>query len=372
MENIGGYDYYSILVCTTQIGALCMFFALKGFTYSFCNPLSRHYQTEGVRNIERILAILNWVCCIDFLLWVIFTFLAVRGDCAWESREYLRFFDSLCLPVMGLAGISLITQQMPNAKLWALVLAPVALLFMARVITGDYLYNLILNVWSIAILAYLVAKFTIKLHKYNKALKEEYSNIDNRTLGWFLWLTASFFGCMIIYITIGYSYTLLNQTIYHTLLLVFFIITYYKAMQLRFSTVVVIDDADDSIAVEKELPKEIKQKDNSVLAEALRQLEKDQFYLDSDISLQALADRIGSNRTYLSNYLNREMGMNFYLYTNSLRLEHAAKLLETETMDKPSFVWTVCGFKNSSTFYSLFKEKYNCTPLQYYNQFHQS
>lgn len=349
-----------------------MFFALKGFTYSFCNPLSRHYQTEGVRNIERILAILNWVCCIDFLLWVIFTFLAVKGDCAWESREYLRFFDSLCLPVMGLAGISLITQQMPNAKLWALVLAPVALLFMARVITGDYLYNLILNAWSIVILAYLVAKFTIKLHKYNKALKEEYSNIDNRTLGWFLWITASFFGCTIIYITIGYSYTLLNQTLYHTLLLVFFLITYYKAMQLRFSTVVVIDDADDSIAVEKELPKEVKQKDNSVLAESLHQLEKDLFYLDSDISLQALADRIGSNRTYLSNYLNREMGMNFYLYTNSLRLEHAAKLLETETMDKPSFVWTVCGFKNSSTFYSLFKEKYNCTPLQYYNQFHKS
>lgn len=106
------------------------------------------------------------------------------------------------------------------------------------------------------------------------------------------------------------------------------------------------------------------EKESYDFGEQMKKLEEEEFYLDPDVSIDYLADRLGSNRHYVSNYLNQILKMPFYTYVNSLRLEHAERLLRTSN-DKASAIGYLSGFNSEATYRRLFKERYGCTPTQY-------
>ncbi len=55
-------------------------------------------------------------------------------------------------------------------------------------------------------------------------------------------------------------------------------------------------------------------------------MELHKFYLEPNLKITDLAERIGVNRTYLSSFINTEYGMNFSVYINSLRLHEYKRL----------------------------------------------
>lgn len=60
-------------------------------------------------------------------------------------------------------------------------------------------------------------------------------------------------------------------------------------------------------------------------------------YLQSDLKITDLTDPLRTNRTYLSAFINREYGMNFSMYINSLRLRELQELT-----DNPDFAgWSL-------------------------------
>lgn len=99
-------------------------------------------------------------------------------------------------------------------------------------------------------------------------------------------------------------------------------------------------------------------------AEKIRELERERFYLDNDISIDWVAKALGTNRHYVSDYFNKVLCTTFNDYVNNLRLEHAARLLRDGKV-KPSNVPFSAGFNSDHTFRRLFKQKYGCTPSQY-------
>ena len=102
------------------------------------------------------------------------------------------------------------------------------------------------------------------------------------------------------------------------------------------------------------------------IKEKLEQLkEHEQFFLDEEISLAGLADRVGLSTHQLSEYLNSKLEVNFFTYINSLRIDEACKRLVQEK-DKP--VLTIAyevGFNSKSSFHTAFVKKVGKTPSEF-------
>jgi len=96
--------------------------------------------------------------------------------------------------------------------------------------------------------------------------------------------------------------------------------------------------------------------------------EKEGLFLNQNLTMQDVAMRIGTNRTYLSIYLNKKLHTTFYDYVNSYRLKYAEDML-TNCNDKIVEISQKSGFNNLSTFTSYFKKKNGCTPKEFRNRY---
>jgi AraC-like DNA-binding protein len=91
---------------------------------------------------------------------------------------------------------------------------------------------------------------------------------------------------------------------------------------------------------------------------------EDHLFLNQQLTVYDVAHRIGTNRTYLSRYLNNELHTTFYDYVNDFRLSHAEKQLLRSNL-KIADVAQDCGFNSFSTFSRSFRKRYDCTPNEY-------
>ncbi|MDO4736916.1 MAG: helix-turn-helix domain-containing protein, partial [Bacteroidia bacterium] len=93
------------------------------------------------------------------------------------------------------------------------------------------------------------------------------------------------------------------------------------------------------------------------------------LYLNHNLTLQMLADEVGTNRTYLSRMFSQKMGMGFNHYLNNTRLFYAGSIVG-DCSDMTDLAIR-CGFGCVRTFYRtlaqvdrdnlyLLKKRYLC------------
>lgn len=104
-----------------------------------------------------------------------------------------------------------------------------------------------------------------------------------------------------------------------------------------------------------------------IFAQLRTLLERDQHYLDPDLTLKEVADLLGTNTKYLSQVVNNQGGCNFQQFVNSYRVEEVkSKIGDADYQNLTLFgIALQCGFKNKSTFYKVFKEALGVTPREY-------
>lgn len=88
---------------------------------------------------------------------------------------------------------------------------------------------------------------------------------------------------------------------------------------------------------------------------------QDKLYLNSKLTLNDLAQALGTNRTYISNYINKTLHTSFYDYVNGFRLRHSEELLGNADMSLESIA-EMSGFNSLSTFRRSFTKCYGCSP----------
>ena len=96
-------------------------------------------------------------------------------------------------------------------------------------------------------------------------------------------------------------------------------------------------------------------------------MEKDNLFLNADLSIVSLAEKVGTNRTYVSKAIKDAKGCNFSDYVNRYRLDYAVDMMKN--MPKASIVVQnialQCGCGSIQTFYRYFKLFFNETPTQW-------
>lgn len=94
-------------------------------------------------------------------------------------------------------------------------------------------------------------------------------------------------------------------------------------------------------------------------------IEENKPFKDNELRLAHLADKVGYSTHLLSKIINVKSGKNFNNFINDFRLLEAEKLLTSENNFNIKTIYFDVGFNNKVSFYRAFKEKYNCTPLEY-------
>ncbi len=89
---------------------------------------------------------------------------------------------------------------------------------------------------------------------------------------------------------------------------------------------------------------------------------EEKFYLDPMISLVSMAERLGTNRTYLSNSIHSCRGQNFSEFINRLRVNHFMDLVRSEPGINVKEAATRSGYSNLQSFYRNFSDIMEMTP----------
>lgn len=92
----------------------------------------------------------------------------------------------------------------------------------------------------------------------------------------------------------------------------------------------------------------------------------DKAYRDPELSLDTLSEKLGTNRTYISNVINKYSGMSFSNYVNSFRIKEAAEILSDTSKEVVlKALYNKVGYNSQSSFYRAFQKETGCSPMVY-------
>jgi len=94
-------------------------------------------------------------------------------------------------------------------------------------------------------------------------------------------------------------------------------------------------------------------------------MRSDQIHVDPDLSLSAVAERLGLGSHQLSELVNTRLGKGFSRYLREHRVAAAKAMLLAEPKASVLSVGLSCGFTSQSNFYEAFREIEGTTPGQY-------
>jgi len=101
-------------------------------------------------------------------------------------------------------------------------------------------------------------------------------------------------------------------------------------------------------------------------------MENDKLYLEEELSLRLLSEKIGLAPSYVSQVINESLKMNFYDFVNGYRVEEAKRILrDPRRRDQKILAIALdTGFASKVAFNRVFKKNTGLTPSEYKSRNH--
>jgi AraC-like DNA-binding protein len=221
------------------------------------------------------------------------------------------------------------------------------------------------------IFAYLYKAYKQVLF-YRSRLKEKFSNTEKVNLNWLVFMLGSFGAILIVSLastfiplTILGAYIKVGIVVVILFILVFVTGTIWRVMKQDETFAILEEDREkysgsNLSAIERQ----------EVLTQLNLTMGKEKYFLQSDVTLDMLAQKIGTTSKKLSQVINENHQQNFFDYINTLRIEEAKRMMRNSRDPKITVleIMFACGFNSKSSFNTLFKKKTGVTPSQYKKQ----
>lgn len=96
--------------------------------------------------------------------------------------------------------------------------------------------------------------------------------------------------------------------------------------------------------------------DREIFAAMERMMRDEKLYLDSGLTIETAADRLGVHRNSLSRAVNHYAGMGFPLWLGSFRVEEAGRLAAEGGKPRVEELAMRAGFASRASFYRTFRK----------------
>ena len=187
--------------------------------------------------------------------------------------------------------------------------------------------------------------------KYHEKLKEEYSNIEKFSINW----VKGFNVALVLVGLLSILFYVFNPfDANNDFFLVFFLfvislfmwgIGIWSFMQKKPKPV-----AQYSTPVSPDKRPQITDNEKLLTESLLGYFEKEQPFLNPELNLTSVCKHIGTNRTYLSNLINRNFGMNFNSFVNQYRVAYVCEHLKTNPNISHEALAAMSGFGSISSY----------------------
>lgn len=293
---------------------------------------------------------------------------------AVHSVGYVAIVVFDCVTVLTtLAGTLLSMLQDRRRRIWPVLVAMIP--FVA--LDGVYLLNpndLFVQIAFAYVLLFYVL-FTVYMvfavRRYGQWLNDNYADLENKKVWLSMVVALGSLSLFIIYTFVDIDSILLIYLM-HFIELVMFILLLWRVETLAqlesISTEKVSDASILKTEGEPDVPTSVQQPSSSPISIDLTLIEQqlaehcvaNQLYLRHNLTLQELAQAVGTNRSYLSQYFSRQ-GITYNTYINNLRINHfISRYQELTQAGEPIVALQLAqesGFRSYSTFGRAFMQR---------------
>jgi AraC-like DNA-binding protein len=213
---------------------------------------------------------------------------------------------------------------------------------------------------------YLISSFGLLRH-YHRALKDRVSNTTGIDLVWLMWFNNLIFVFFICY-TVILAFLIHDADSFRPRVILaiglsgFVCVLGYRGLLQREAPKTGDSDGPkyEKSALSPEEAHELRQRLERVM-------ETEKLYLDPELDLSTLADRMGVARNRISYIINHTSGGNFYDYVNGYRVREVLRLMNTASRSQDTMISLAfdAGFNSKPTFNAVFKKVTGHTPSEH-------
>jgi len=205
----------------------------------------------------------------------------------------------------------------------------------------------------------------LRLKKHDKDIRKNYAEITDFSLRWLYTLLVFLLGILVLF-AIPTIYDLVTGespfNIYYPTWIVTSVMIYwigystYLRNQSNFPTMFHKNKAGNEVSLST--------KTETYHKELLQLMDNEKIYLESELSLKMMADRLDLSCGYLSQIINQYEEKNFFDFVNAYRVEEVKRKIQNVEHDHLSLLGIAyeSGFKSKSTFNLAFKKLTGLTP----------
>ncbi|NVJ86688.1 MAG: AraC family transcriptional regulator [Algoriphagus sp.] len=204
------------------------------------------------------------------------------------------------------------------------------------------------------------------ISSYRRQLYNATSSFHKISLFWLVLII--YLQLVIIFVSLLESYfqAIINTDLFILLIYIFTLILihcfYFLGLkQIRLFKGFKETDTESGVSTEYSIPEDVF---NDYVDKLTIYFNTEKPYLEFDITLQDISDKLSISPRNLSHIINKKFKMNYYNFINHYRLELAKQSLNESEKSIKEIMYD-SGFSNKATFYSVFKKNTGSTPSEF-------
>jgi len=272
--------------------------------------------------------------------------------------------DSVTL-LTTIAGTLLAMLQDRQRPIWPAFAAMTPLVVMGalQIRDPDGPFMNIAGIYLLSLYVLFSVYMVFAVRRYGQWLNDNYADLENKKV----WLTLVVsLVCLLLFIlyALGDVDTLLIYGLHFVELILFSLLLWRVETLPRLEEPLAVEEACTASAPETSQEPTVNSQLFNLPSNIEQQLAEHcvgtQLYLQHDLTLQQLAQAIGTNRSYLSLYFSRQ-GITYNAYINDLRIDHFVRLYRAAVAAHQPVVAqqlaSDSGYRSYSTFSLAFKQR---------------